>query len=233
MDYIKDKSVIVTGISKGIGAGLCGQLLERGAKVIGWGLHTPAYSNPSLHFIQCDISREEETILAAAATREITSHIDFVINNAGLGIFRQVENLQTDQFMKMFMVNVAGAFYVTRQFAGSMKARGSGHIINISSIAGRVGAPWGSGYNTSKFALSGFSESLFHELRQSGIKVTTVYPGATRTEFFNQIEGGGGNPDFMLDPADVAATVVHLMDTPPNYLVREIEIRPLNSKKNQ
>ena len=110
-----------------------------------------------------------------------------------------------------------------------MKAQESGHILNISSIAGRVGMPHGAGYNASKFALSGFSECLFQELRRDGIKVTTVYPGSTSTGFFDEIPGFSAN-EYMVRPKDLAASLLHVMNTPANYLIREIEIRPLNSK---
>jgi NADP-dependent 3-hydroxy acid dehydrogenase YdfG len=126
-------------------------------------------------------------------------------------------------------VNVLGTFYVTQAIVGSMKANGSGHIVNISSIAGKVGMPQGEGYNASKFALTGMTDCLFQELRKEGIKVTTVFPGSTATHFFDEIPGMTAN-DKMVDPAELADSIVHVLDTSPNYLIREIEIRPLNSR---
>lgn len=230
MKFIEGKSVVITGISKGIGACLVNQLLDAGATVIGWGRTPSSVQHDRLHFISCNVQDREDVAKAMEQTRGITPNIDFLINNAGFGTFQPIDEFDHDTFHEMLMVNVEGAFNVTREIAGGMKSNGSGHIINISSIAGRVGAPWGAGYNASKFALTGFSESLFHELRKSGVKVTSVYPGSTRTDFFNEIKGMEAHSN-MLNPDDVAADIVHAMNTPPNHLIREIEIRPLISKK--
>jgi short-subunit dehydrogenase len=77
--------------------------------------------------------------------------------------------------------------------------------------------------------VTGFAACLFEELRQSSIKVTTVFPGSTRTEFFQEIPGASAHAN-MVDPDELAATLAHVLDTSPNYLIREIEIRPVNSK---
>ena len=85
------------------------------------------------------------------------------------------------------------------------------------------------GYNASKFGLTGFGESLFQELRKQGIKVTNVYPGSTATHFFDEIPGMSPH-SHMINPVELASSILHVMDTSPNYLIREIEIRPLISK---
>lgn len=230
MSYLKNKTAVITGISKGIGRALAESLLEAGVTVIGWGRTAPAYAHARLHFVACDITQEAEVAAAVAATQAISPEVDFLVNNAGFGYFSPIDTFDIEKFRQMLDVNVTGAFLVTRALAPGMKARESGHIVNISSIAGRVGMPQGEGYNASKFALAGFSESLFQELRSQGIKVTTVYPGSTATHFFDDIPGASAH-DRMVDPKELAATVVHLMDSSPNFLVREIEIRPLWTKK--
>lgn len=230
MDYLSGKTAIITGISKGIGRALAENLLGNGVKVIGWGRTAPDYSDPNLHFLSCDVSDESSVKEAAAKSFDISPEIDFLINNAGFGYFESIEEFKVEKFRQMLDVNVTGAFLVTQAIVPNMKAKQSGHIVNISSIAGRVGASHGSGYNASKFALSGFSEVLFQELRSQGIKSTTVYPGSTATHFFDEIPGFSAH-DRMVDPRELAESVVHLMNTSPNYLVREIEIRPLWTKK--
>lgn len=226
-DYLAGKTAVVTGISKGIGRSVTLALRTRGVRVIGWGLTPPDFGG--VEFEQCDVSDPTQVEAAARATLSRHPEVDLLVNNAGFGYFSPIETFDIGQFQRMMAVNVQGAFLVTQALVAGMKARGSGHIVNISSIAGRTGAPQGEGYNASKFALAGMSDCLFQELRKDGIKVTTVYPGSTATHFFDEIAGVEAN-DKMLDPDEVAAAIVHLLDTSPNFLVREIELRPLRSR---
>src|SRR5699024_3671357 len=103
------------------------------------------------------------------------------------------------------------------------------HIINMSSIAGKVATPQMSGYNASKFAVRGFSESLFQELRYNGVKVTCFYPGSVNTHFFDDTDGANTHSN-MMHPDDVAAQLVNVLETPDNFLINEIVMRPLNPK---
>lgn len=228
-DYLKGKTLLVTGISKGIGRALAQQGLDAGMTVVGWGLTAPDYADERLHFFACDVSDPAQVETAAEQTKAIAPAIDYLVNNAGFGHFSKIGDFDPEVFKRMWEVNVYGTFLVSRAVVPGMLERKSGHIVNVSSIAGRVGAAWGAGYNASKFAVTGMGESLFHELRKEGIKVSNVYPGSTATHFFDEIPGVEANP-YMLDPADLAESILHLMDSPPNYLVREIEIRPLRSK---
>lgn len=229
MNYITGKHAIITGISKGIGRSLTETLLNRGALITGWGITPPNYSHPNLHFIACDVSQPESVRKAWEETEKVRPGVDFLVNNAGFGHFSLVQDFSAEQFRKMWEVNMQGAFLATQMVVPAMIAAKSGHILNISSVAGKVGAAYGTGYNSSKWAMVGFSESLFHELRGKGIKVTTVFPGSTQTHFFDEIPGVTPN-EFMLDPQELAQMMVNVMDTSPNFLVREIEMRPLNSK---
>lgn len=229
MSHIKGKRLVITGMSKGIGKAIAQLALESGMKVVGWGLTDPGFTHKSLDFTVCDVSQESHVKAAATITLKKHGPADFLINNAGLGHFSQIQDFSPEQFKRMWEVNVWGAFLVTQALVPGMQEQGKGHIINISSIAGRVGAPWGAGYNASNFGLSGMGESLFHELRKQGIKVTNVYPGSIATNFFDEIDGMETNKG-MLDPEEVARTVVHVMDTSRNFLIREIEVRPLDSK---
>lgn len=229
MNYLDGKTLVITGLSKGIGAEVAQQALNLGCTVIGWGQNPPSYSHDNLHFIPCDVSVPEAVTQAKEETFKISPEVHFLINNAGFGLFQPIEKFDPEVFKRMWEVNLYGAFLVTQSLVGQMQAREAGHIINVSSIAGRVGAPWGAGYNASKFGLTGLGDSLFQELRKQGIKVTNVYPGSTSTDFFDKIEGIKAHPN-MLDPAELAASIVHCMNTSPNFVIREIEVRPLNSK---
>jgi short-subunit dehydrogenase len=187
------------------------------------------FRHAHLHFIHCDVSDAAVVEAALARSLEISPAIHFVINNAGFGYFSPIESFDIGQFQRMLEVNVTGTFLVTRALVPTLKAQQLGHVINISSIAGKVGMPQGEGYNASKFAVAGFTDSLFQELRKDGIKVTTVFPGSTATHFFDAIPGYSAH-DKMIDPVELAHSILHVLDTSPNYVIREIEIRPLNSK---
>ena len=229
VDYLAGKTAVVTGVSKGIGKAVAIGLIERGVTVVGWGRTAPDFEDPRLRFVPCDVSEPEAVAEALRLTLAMVDQIHFVINNAGFGFFSPIETFDIEVFRRMMDVNVLGTFLVTRALVPLLKAQQSGHIVNISSIAGKVGMPQGEGYNASKFAVTGMTDCLFQELRKDGIKVTTVFPGSTATHFFDEIAGAAAN-DKMLDPDELAHSIVHVLDTSPNFLIREIEIRPLNSK---
>jgi NAD(P)-dependent dehydrogenase (short-subunit alcohol dehydrogenase family) len=229
MDYLSGKVAVVTGVSKGIGKAVALALLDRAVTVIGWGLTTPDFEDEKLHFIACDVSDADAVDAALVKTLSIANSIDFIINNAGFGYFAPIETFDIVKFKRMLDVNVTGAFLVTRALVPTLKIKQAGHIVNVSSIAGKVGMAQGEGYNASKFAVAGMTDCLFQELRKDGIKVTTVFPGSTATHFFDAIPGFSAH-DKMLDADELARSIVHVLDTSPNYLIREIEIRPLTSK---
>jgi len=104
-----------------------------------------------------------------------------------------------------------------------------GHIVNIASIAGITGIEKMAGYCGSKFAVRGISHSLFKEVRNFGIKVTCIYPGSTNTNFFDEFEGVNANEN-MMRPEDVASSIIHVLNTHPNYHVVDVEMRPLMPK---
>ncbi len=129
----------------------------------------------------------------------------------------------------MFNINVNGIFYCSRLVIPEMKQLGYGHIINISSIAGMTGIEGMSGYCATKFAVRGMSGALFKEVRNFGIKVSCVYPGSVNTNFFDSIETVQANTN-MMKPEDIAGTIIHFLETDPNYLPVDIEVRPLKPK---
>ena len=133
----------------------------------------------------------------------------------------------------MMDVNLSGVFYLTRLIVPLLKNNANVcHIINIASVAGLMGNPSISAYNATKFGLRGFSEALFKELRFDGIKVSCFFPGSIATAFFDEIEAIElhGN---MMQPIDVAKTLKYVLETPDNFLINEITMRPINPKPPQ
>lgn len=230
MNNLIGKSAIVTGVSKGIGLEVAKLLLESGVKVAGWSRSKPDLKHEEFHFIEVDVSEYESVNEAYDKSQELIGEdIHILINNAGYGVAGAIDELSIADWKGMFDVNVHGLMYCTKAVVPQMKKMDQGHIVNISSIAGLNPVRNMSGYAATKHAVTGFGHSLFMELREWGIKVSNVYPGSVRTNFFDEIDGMEAH-DNMMRPQDVAQSVIDLLNTHPNYLPVDLEIRPLRPK---
>ncbi|ALJ00955.1 SDR family oxidoreductase [Rufibacter tibetensis] len=228
---LEGKVVVITGASSGIGLAAAKQLLEQGATVVSWSRSRPKISHKDFYFFECDVRHEHSVLTAYEQTVErLRQNISVLINNAGLGIQGAIDTMSPRDWHKMMDTNVNGIFYCTRLVLPQMKKQLEGHIINISSIAGLNGIENMSGYCATKFAVRGISHSLFKEVRPHGIKVTCIYPGSTATSFFDGFEGTGTAPENMMQPEDIASTILHVLQSPPNYHHVDIEVRPLMPK---
>ena len=225
------KVAIVTGASKGIGRATVEALLARGAAVAGWGRTAPTdLAHDRFQFFECDVRDEHAVAEALTNTlRELGPEIHVLVNNAGLGIMGEVDGFQVEDWKTMFDTNVLGPFLCTRAVLPHMKRQQLGHIINVASLAGTVGTEGMAGYCATKFAVRGFSQSLFKEVRADGIKVTCVNPGSVETNFNGATPGPQPNP-HKLQATDVAATIIHTLESPFHTLVSEVELRPLQPK---
>ena len=227
---LKHKVAVVTGVSKGIGLEVVKLLLERGAVVAGWGRTKPEFLHENFHFFACDVSVEEQVEKAYLATvGKLGFDIRILVNNAGFGVAKAFETMSSEEWRAMFDTNVHGIFYVSKRLIAGMKAADEGHIVNIASIAGLNGIANFAGYVGTKHAVRGISHSMYMELRDFGIKVSTIYPGSTQTNFFDDIEGSQVNEN-MMRPQDVAQTIVQTLETHPNYFVADVECRPLRPR---
>ncbi|MEY4709197.1 MAG: hypothetical protein RLZZ512_259 [Bacteroidota bacterium] len=226
---LENRIAVVTGANKGIGQECVNQLLAKGAIVYGFCRSGCSTNHTNYHCIKTDVRNLES--ISAAFKEVIDAHgkVDILINNAGLGYFGFCEELPIEQWQEMFDTNVTGLFYATRLALPSMKTQGLGHIINISSIAGLEGYQQVSGYCATKFAVRGFSDALYKEVRDFGVKVTCVYPGSVKTDFFRHSENITAH-DNMLMPEDVASQIIYCLETPPNFHNVNLEIRPLKPR---
>lgn len=227
---LEGKKAVVTGCSKGIGFSLVKLLLEKGVTVAGWGQNKPEIDHPNFSFCKTDVRHLASVENAWNQTHaNWNDEVDILINNSGLGYFGYFEEMPPEEFYEIFEVNVNGIFHTCRYVLPGMKVRKSGHIINISSTAGLEGMEQVGAYCGSKHAVRGISDSLYKELRPFGIKVTTVYPGSTKTDFFRNSPNIKPH-DNMMSPDEVAAQIVFILEGSPNFLVNEIVFRPLNAK---
>lgn len=226
---LKGSIAVITGVSSGIGKASAEAMLERGAHVVGWGRNRPDIDNGHFHFVETDIRNEKDVKKALERTEQDVGAPDILVNNAGLGIDSPIEEMSSEDWQRLFDTNVSGLFYCIRELVPGMKQKGQGHIVNVASLAGKNGVPNMAAYCGTKHAVVGISESLFKELRQDGIKVTCVLPGSTKTEFFQNVSGSEAH-DNMMRPEDIAGSIVEAVATHPNYLMSQMELRPLKPK---
>ena len=227
---LKGKKAVVTGVSKGIGLATVNALLNKRAVVTGWGRNAPDLEHPNFSFISTDVSDFKSVLRSFKQTAENNgSNISILVNNAGVGYGGPLVDIPIDHWQQMFNTNVHGIFYCCKVIIPAMKKLGEGHIINISSIAGTNGIENMAGYCGTKHAVNGISHSLFKEVRNDGIKVTCVNPGSVNTNFFDNLDAVTAN-EHMMRPEDVATSLINVLETHPNLLTSDLELRPLKPK---
>ena len=225
------KVAIVTGASKGIGRATVEALLARGAAVAGWGRTAPeGLVHERFQFFACDVRDEHAVTEAFTNTqRELGPEIHVLVNNAGLGIMGEVDGFRTEDWKTMFDTNVLGTFLCTRAALPQMKRQKMGHIVNVASLAGTAGTAGMSGYCATKFAVRGFSDSVFKEVRPAGIRVTCVMPGSVETNFNGNQPGAEPDPHKMTAES-IAEAIVHAIEAPDTTMISEIQLRPAQVK---
>lgn len=183
------QTILITGASSGFGSEIASQAIERGDNVIATARRIEALEDlvalaPEQVLAQrLDVTSKSEIKQAVRAGLARFGQIDALINNAGYGLMGALEEASDADIRKQIDANLIGVIDVTRAVLPAMREARSGHIVNISSIAGLVGLPGVSLYNATKFAVAGLSEALAEEARHLGIRVTSVEPGAFRTDF--------------------------------------------------
>jgi len=218
------KIAVVTGSSSGIGLSVVNALLDEGAEVFGLSRGETPVQRERFNWLPTDVTIEADVDRAFEAIHSRLGHVDLLVNNAGIGFFREVESIEPTDWRRLIDTNLTAAFLCSRKAVLSMKARKSGMIVNVGSVAGKRGIKGGTAYCASKFAINGFSESLMEELREFGIRVTCINPGSVRTPFFDH---AGIQSKKYLQPDDVALLIVSLARLPDGMLPDELTVRPL------
>jgi short-subunit dehydrogenase len=220
-----DRTVVITGASAGIGAALAEQLSARGDRVVlvarrETELHEVARRcGAGAHAIVADVTSRDEVRRVVRESVARLGHVDVWVNNVGRGISRPVSQLTDDDLDEMMRVNVRSALYGMQEILPHFIARRAGHIINVSSMLGRVPmAPFRSAYNGAKHFLNAITANLRDELRDQhpGIQVSLVSPGVVATDFgLNAVHGGPDSRALpMTQPVEgAAAVIVQVIDT--------------------
>lgn len=231
---LQNSIAIITGASKGLGAEISDLLVQEGAKVYGIARGKENLEKVKdrlgANFIPVilDIS-DREAVKKWVATEFENKTPKILINNAGIGAFQRIDEMDENLWDQMMQVNLTGVYNITASIVSKMrKDKNLSYIINIGSILGITTRSEGTAYSATKYGIQGFSESLMKELRGDRIKVTCVNPGSIETDFFES--SGIESHKNMLHPKELAKTIVFLLKTSDNFLIDELRIRPLDSR---
>ena len=230
MISLENKVAVVTGAGRGIGRavaielGNCGMRVALAARTR-TELDETASAIRGAEVVPTDIrERDEVERLLDRAVRGL-GPIDILVNSAGIGMYGPLTGSTDVDFDAVLNTNLKGIFFACRYVLPSMIERKRGHIINIASIAGKVGSANRTLYCASKFGVVGFSHALAEEVRQDGIRVTVICPGSTNTAFSPENKEGKSR-ERMLQPADVAGAVRMIVASEPNSFISEVVMRP-------
>jgi NADP-dependent 3-hydroxy acid dehydrogenase YdfG len=238
---LEGKRALVTGASKGIGFAIASALLRNGADVVICardrnGLDNAlerlrAIPDAKVAGTVADVSRSSAVEeLFQFADRELKA-LDILVNNAGIGIFRAAGELSVEEWDRVIGINLSGAFYCTREALARFAAARGGHIINISSLAGKNPFAGGSAYNASKFGLNGFSEAVMMDHRYDNVRVSYIMPGSVATEFSGH-SSWARTEDWKIAAEDIAEIVLTILRMPERTLISRVEVRPSRPAKS-
>jgi NADP-dependent 3-hydroxy acid dehydrogenase YdfG len=239
---LKDQVVAITGASSGIGEATAVALAAAGAKVALAARRADRLEEIAARIaaaggealaIPTDVADEASANAFVRAAAEHFGRLDALVNNAGVMQLGPIEGAPTEEWRRMVDVNVFGVLYCTHAALPIMREAGGGHIVNVSSVGGKVVGTYSGVYSLTKFGLGAFTEALRRESIAAGIRVTLVVPGSTATELRTHTREeilaetvqafAGVTP---LDPADLAAAIVAALAQPPNVSISEIVVRP-------
>lgn len=224
MDY-SGKIVVITGASSGIGEQAAEEFAKLHANVILVSRNEEQLQKIATKLSKyqtkpfayaCDVSDKAQVNKMGKYIIEKFGTIDVLVNNAGFGIYNTVEKIKIEEMESQMATNFFGMMYCIKAFLPKMLEQQSGHIVNVASVAGSIGIPGMASYCASKFAILGFSESLFHELKGTGVGITVVSPIMVRTNFFSH-ESFGKMPRYSatsLDSKTVANAIVKAASSP-------------------
>lgn len=225
---------LVTGGSRGIGRAIAHRLAVLGASVAICGRDRTALENAAADlerldtrafFYVTDVTHAKQVSELVAETEAALGSITILVNNAGIGLFGPAHEKTEADWDRVVNTNLKSAFLVSRAVVPSMIRRGSGDIINISSLAGRNTFAGGGIYCASKWGLMGLSGCMMEDLREHGIRVSVVCPGSVATEFSSSRPK---NPGKALSPDDVAHAVEAIVTQSPGSVLSEIQLRTLH-----
>ena len=245
---LEGKVALVTGGSSGIGEATALALVAEGAVVAAAARRADRLDalarkvtdqGGRLLALDLDVTDEAQCRAAVERTRSEFGGLDIVVNNAGVMLLGPILDADTDDWRRMINTNVLGLMYVTHAALPSMVAQGSGDIVNVSSVAGRVARRGAGVYNASKWAVNAFTESLRQEVTGRGVRVSAVEPGYVATELTEHITHGPSREESQqfgrsirqLRADDIAHAIVYIVTQPDHVAINEVLVRPTDQER--
>ncbi|HEX2865434.1 MAG TPA: SDR family NAD(P)-dependent oxidoreductase [Ignavibacteriales bacterium] len=231
---------VVTGAGRGIGKAIALRLAREGHNVAIFSRTEKELRQVQemieLTGVGCkyytgDVADENFVNSSIQNVLECFNKVDCLINNAGIGIFKNLVDSSLDEFKRQIDTNLIGAYLFSKAVLPSMIKRRSGSVINISSLAGKNSMAGGTMYSSTKHALLGLTRSLMLEVRQYNIRVASICPGSVESEFARDSGSDPRSTSGILMPEDVAEAVVSVLKMPVRALISELDLRPTNPKK--
>jgi NADP-dependent 3-hydroxy acid dehydrogenase YdfG len=240
---LEGKVALVTGASSGIGEATALALAEEGARVAAAARRSERLAALVKRIqeqgvqaipLVVDVANEDQVREMVQRTRQTWGRVDILVNDAGVAKFGPIEGANTEDWRQMININLLGLMYATHEVLPLMKAQGSGHIVNISSVAGRRVREGMGVYSATKWGVGAFSEALRQEVAKKHIRVTVIEPGVVATEIQQHLTDTAANaqlPEWMRDltplkAEDIAAAIVYAVTQPERVEVDEMLIRP-------
>ena len=245
---LQGKVALVTGASSGIGEATALALARAGARVAiaarrrerldGVARRIADLRSEAL-VLEADVARPEEAESIVAKTVERFDRLDVLVNNAGLMLLSPIDRARVEDWRRMLDLNLLGLMAATRAALPHMRKQKDGHVVNISSTAGRVANPDASVYAATKFGVGAFSEALRREVYKDNIRVTIIEPGAVATELREHVPDAETRQRIdtwatsmrQLQSEDVAAAILYAVSQPPHVNVNEILLRPTDQER--
>ena len=239
MNALESHVAVVTGAARGSGAAIAHRLASMGAHVLLVARSIDALNEVREHILQaggaatvfaCDLTNASAVAELGQAIAQKHKRCDILVNNAGIGMDgKLLHEVTPEEWDLIFDTNLRGPYLMIRGFAPLMIAARSGHIINISSLAGRNPLPKGAAYAASKWGLNGLTYSVAEELRQYNVRVSAIAPGSINTDFADHSGRGAASskdPKKKLQPDDIASVVAILVTQPLQCFISEVLMRP-------
>ena len=227
---IKERKVLVTGSSDGIGRSITLSLLKSGAKVIGLARDHSKFNPETKGYIKYKTDFSNEQILLNTIAKIIKEHkdLDCLVSNAGFGKFGTLETFSTKEINDFIFTNLTSHMILTNKILPHLKKIRKGNIIFIGSESALKGGKNGSLYSAAKFGLRGFSQSIREESCSKNIHVSLINPGMVRTSFFNNLDFmPGEDKSNAIEPDDIGKIIIDILSTRNGSVIEEINLSPL------
>jgi NADP-dependent 3-hydroxy acid dehydrogenase YdfG len=228
---LNQKIAIVTGASRGIGLAVARALAQDGARVFAVSRSSPPTQGLSSKItpVHADVRSGKDAEKAVQFVLDQAGAIDILVNNAGIEYFKPFSETTQEEYDRVLDTNLRGAFLFTKAVLPTFLTRNSGDLVFINSVSGLRGFSQDSVYCASKHGLHGFATSLEEELRPKGIRVCSVFPGATDTQLSRESWSPPDDPrrQYFLKPEDVAEAVVYILKQPSHVVISQVVMRPL------